>query len=128
MRLKLYYALVFLMILGWTPLIFYIVFCLGVALSNSDVYLAVLALGSFFGFIVTHRMLDLPSMRNFLKLRIQLAISVLFVSLLAYETIDSLAPGYSFIVLSNYYNFYLVLFLACSIFTVWFESKLKQLG
>jgi len=128
MRLKLYYALVFLMILGWTPLIFYIVFCLGVALSNWDLYLAVVATGSFLGFITAHQMLELPVMTRFLKLRIQLAISVLFVSLLAYETIDSLAPGYSFIVLSNYYNFYLLLFLACSIFTVWFESKQKQLG
>ncbi len=123
MFLKAYYAIVFLMILSCTPLVFFIVFCLGVALSHWDLYLAVISGGSFLGFIVAYQMLELPVMNKFLKLRIQLALTILFISLLVYENGVLFSGEYTLTLLSRYYLFYLLLFATCFATTILFQRR-----
>ena len=125
MFLKAYYGMVFLMILSCTPLVFFIVFCLGAALSNWDLYLAVISGGSFLGFIAAYQMLELPVMKKFRKLRIQLTFTILFLSLLAYENKVLFSGAYTATLISRYYLFYMLLFTTCFATTILFQRRQK---
>jgi hypothetical protein len=119
MMLKLYYLFFYLLILSCTPLIFFALFGLLVALSDWDIFIALLSLGILTVLAAAYHMLDLPNMRRFWKLRIYLIQTLIFLTLNAL---------YADLLNSYYFIFYLFLFFICLALTVLFEVRLKKLN